>query len=80
MRTLEILNFPFVLLGSRSSCERPEIAALSCLGIFLSGIQAILTVDQFADHDSTSLKLEINSLLFAQDNILNSLLHFTSPA
>jgi hypothetical protein len=47
---LEILHFAFVLFGLFEGCECAQIAALPCLRIFLSRIQAKLSGFEFANH------------------------------
>ena len=39
--TLEELHGPFVLFGSLTSVERPEVSAPAGLGVFLSRVQSI---------------------------------------
>jgi hypothetical protein len=40
---LEILDLPFVLFRSFACLEGAEVSALSGTGIFLAGVQAVLT-------------------------------------
>jgi hypothetical protein len=47
---LEELNFAFVLLRSFPCPERPEIAALTGLGVLLARIQAILSRLELSNH------------------------------
>jgi hypothetical protein len=47
---LKVLNFLFVFFSGRFCFERPKIAALAGLLVFLSGIDAIFARCQFADH------------------------------
>lgn len=39
--TLEVLHFPFVLLGRCPGLKRPEVSALACLRVLLARIQPI---------------------------------------
>ena len=53
---LEVLHFPFVLLGSGSRPERSEIAALARLRVPLAGIQPVPARGKLANHDGLRVR------------------------
>jgi hypothetical protein len=46
----EILNFALVLYGGVARGESSQILAAASLGVFLSGVEPILTRFKFPDH------------------------------
>jgi hypothetical protein len=52
---LEILHVAFVLFGSRTRSEGPEIATAAGLRVHLAGIKPVLAGRKLADHDEDSL-------------------------
>ena len=56
---LKKLNSAFVRPGFFQAGKSAQVAAFSCLGIFLAGIQAVLTGLQLADHSGISIRFFI---------------------
>src|SRR5579871_7067834 len=48
----EVLDCTLVLFSAGTGTECTEIPASPCFGIFLSGVQPVLTTFHFADHAS----------------------------
>ena len=53
---LEELNRLLVLFGGGSRIERAEVSSLSCPGILLAGIQAVLPRFELPNHDAPPLR------------------------